>query len=34
MVCKHKVLMRFSADLYICVCCDEEFDIKAEFVNN
>jgi hypothetical protein len=31
--CNHKVLIRFSDDLYICTCCDEEFDITKIFDN-
>lgn len=31
MNCKHKVLVKMLSDLYICPCCDQEFDIKGEF---
>ena len=31
MNCNHKVLVKFSKDLYVCTCCDEEFDINPTF---
>jgi len=31
MKCNHKILMKFNDDLYVCVCCDEEFDITKIF---
>jgi DNA-directed RNA polymerase subunit RPC12/RpoP len=33
MNCNHKVLIRFSDDLYVCTCCDEEFDINQIFTD-